>query len=58
MVRILSGPYISTMHLLICFFVTDFARKMGARPGLAIEPFIIFNVQEMDFLPNKAFRYQ
>ena len=33
-------PYFSAMHLFICFFVTDFVRKMGARPGLAIEPLI------------------
>ena len=28
------GLYISAMHLFISFFVTDFVRKMGARPGL------------------------
>ena len=27
LVRILSGSYISTMHLFICFLVTDFVRK-------------------------------
>ena len=47
------GSYISTMHLLICFFVTDFVRKMGAHPGLAKGPLIPFNVQKMDFLPNR-----
>ena len=25
---------ISAMHLFVCFFVTDFVRKMGARPEL------------------------
>ena len=48
-----SCPYISAMHLFICFFVTDFVRKMWARPGLAEEPFIPFNVKKMDFLPNR-----
>ena len=38
------------MHLFICFFVTDFVRKIGAHPGLAKEPLIPFNVQKMDFL--------
>ena len=41
------------MHLFISFFVTDFVRKMGARPGLAVEPLIPFIVQKMDFLPNR-----
>ena len=27
LIRILPGPYISAMHLFICFFVTDFIRK-------------------------------
>ena len=27
LVRILPGPYISAMHLLICFFVKDFVYK-------------------------------
>ena len=40
------------MHLFISFFVTDFVRKMGARPGLAVEPLIPFIVQKMDFLPS------
>ena len=35
------------------FFVMDFVRKMGARPGLAKEPLIPFIVQKMDFLPNR-----
>ena len=40
LVRILPGPYISAVQLLICFLVTDFVRKMEARPGLvrAINP--------------------
>ena len=46
------------MHLFIFFFVKDFVCKMGARPGLAIEQLIPFNVQKMIFLPNKAFRHQ
>ena len=37
------------MHLFICFFVMEFVRKMGARPGLAIESFIPFNVQKWTF---------
>ena len=53
LVQILLGPYISAMHLFICFFVTDFVCKMGARPGSAKEPFIPFNVQKMDFVPNR-----
>ena len=36
----------------------NFVRKMGARPGLAIDPLIPFNVQKMDFLPNTAFHHQ
>ena len=58
LVRILPGRYISAMHLFICFIVTDFVCKMGACPGLAIESIIPFNVQEMNFLPNKAFHPQ
>ena len=52
LIQILSEHYtcISAMHLFICFFVTDFVRKMGARPELAKEPLIPFNVQKMDFL--------
>ena len=46
------------MHLFMRFFVVDFVRKMGARPGMAIEPLIPFNVQNIDFLPNKVFRHQ
>ena len=34
---------------MICFFVTDFLRMMGARPGLAKEPLIPFNVQKWTF---------
>ena len=34
------------MHLFISFFVTDFVHKMGARPGLAIEPLIPLIVQK------------
>ena len=60
--RIKPGPYISAMHLFICCFVTGFFffffRKVGARPKSAIEKLIRFNVQKMDFLPNKAFRHQ
>ena len=41
--------YNSAMHLLICFFVTDFVLKMEARPGLAVEPLIPFNVQKWAF---------
>ena len=37
------------MHLLIRFLL----RTLGARPGLAKEPLIPFNVQKMDFLPNR-----
>ena len=33
------------LHLFISFFVTDFVREMRARPGLAVEPLISFNVQ-------------
>ena len=57
-----GGPGSNTVRTLyfchafiISFFVTNFVRKMGARRGLAIEPLILFNVQKMDFLPNKAF---
>ena len=46
LVQILSESYISAMHLFICFFVTDFVRKMWARSGLAIEPLIPFSVQK------------
>ena len=53
LVRIPQGSYISAMHLFISFFVTDFVRKMGARPGLAVEPLIPFIVQKMDSLPNR-----
>ena len=42
------------MHLLISFFVTDFVRMMETRPVLAIEPFIPFNVQKLDFPPYMA----
>ena len=38
LVQILSRSYISDMHLFICFFVTNFFRKIGVRPGLAKEP--------------------
>ena len=48
-VRILPGPYMSTVHLLICFFVTDFVHKMGTRPGLAIESLTPCNVQIRTF---------
>ena len=48
LVQILFEPYISAMHLLISFFVTDFVHKMGALQGLAIEPLIPFNVQKLD----------
>ena len=44
-----AGPYISAMHLIISFFVTDFVRKMGARPGLAKESLIPFIVQKWTF---------
>ena len=27
LVRILSGPYVSAIHLFVCFFVTDFVHK-------------------------------
>ena len=37
------------MHLFICFFVTDFVRKMGACPGLAKKPLIPFKVQKWTF---------
>ena len=40
-------------HGPLVFFVTDFVRKIGARPGLAVEPLIPFIVQKMDFLPNR-----
>ena len=53
MVRIPPGSYISAMHLFISFFVTDFVCKIGAHPGLAVEPFIPFIVKKMDFLPNR-----
>ena len=53
LVRVPPGSYISAMHLLISFFVTDFVRKMGARPGLAVELLIPFIVQKMDFLPYR-----
>ena len=46
-------PWFESMHLFISFFVTDFVRKMGARPGLAVEQLIPFIVQKMDFLPNR-----
>ena len=49
LVRIPPGSYISAMHLFISFFVTNFVRKMGARPGLAVEPLIPFNVQKWTF---------
>ena len=58
LIRILSEPYISATNLIICFFVTDFVRKMGARPGLTIDPLIPFNAKKMGFLPNKAFCHQ
>ena len=51
-------PHIFSMHLFISFFVTDFVCKMGARPGLAKEQIIPFNIQKMNFLPNKTFRHQ
>ena len=41
------------MHLFNCYFFMDFVCKMGARPGLAKEPLIPFNIQKMDFLPNR-----
>ena len=41
------------MHLFTCLSVTDFVHKMGARPGLAKEPLIPFNIHKMDFLPNR-----
>ena len=53
LVRIPPGSYISAMHLFISFFVTDFVRKMGARPRLAKEPLIPFIVQKMDFKPYR-----
>ena len=46
LVRIPPGSYISAMHLFISFFVTDFVHKMGARPGLAVEPLIPFIVKK------------
>ena len=45
-----GGP---AMHLFISFFVTDFVRKLWARPGLAKESLIPFIVQKMDFVPNR-----
>ena len=44
LVQSLSEPYISAMHLFICFLVTNFVRKMGARPRFAKEPLLPFNV--------------
>ena len=49
LVQILSKSYISVMDLFICLFVTDIVRKMGARLGLAKEPLIPFNVQNLTF---------
>ena len=49
LVRTLSESHISAMHLFICFFVTDFVRKIRARTGLAKEPLIPFNVQKIGF---------
>ena len=46
LVRILPEPYIFAMNLFIGFFVMDFVRMMVARPGLAIEPLIPFNVKK------------
>ena len=54
LVQIFPKPYISAMHL----FIVSLLRKMGAHPGLAKEPSIPFNIQKMDFLPNKAFHHQ
>ena len=45
--------YTTAMYLFISFFVTDFDRKMGARPELAKESLIPFINQKMDFLPNR-----
>ena len=49
---LLPGTYISAIHLFICFFVTYLVRKTGARPGLAKEPLIPFNVQKWTFFLN------
>ena len=48
-----SNPYISAMHLFICFFVMDVVLKMGACPGFAKEPLIPFTVQLMNNIRNK-----
>ena len=41
-----AGIFAMIYDLLICFFITDFVRKMGASPGLVIEPLIPFGVKK------------
>ena len=52
LVQILPRYPISAMHSFVCFFVTDFVRKMEARPELAKEPLVTFNVQKWTFCPK------
>ena len=46
-------PNLYFCHAFICFFVTNFVRKLGAGPGLAKEPLILFNVKKRDFMSNR-----
>ena len=50
--RISPGPYVSVMHLFICYFIKDHVHQTGHR---AINP---IKCPKMDFLSNKALCHQ
>ena len=43
------------MHLFIYFFVTNFVRKIGTRPGFAVEPLTLFIVKKWTFCLIRLF---